>query len=125
MSGRYAIPLTPQQRAFLRSLDNVCGTHDGWRQHRRLREVPCAECNEARAVYERSKCGSYAGYRIHRRNKTEPCRACAEANAAYLADWQAANPEKVRSYQAGYYERHREQRIAYSAAYRANHRPAA
>lgn len=123
--SRYARPLTPQQRAFLRALDNQCGTHDGWLQHRRLRQLPCSDCNEARAAYERSKCGSYAGYRIHCRNKTEPCQACYSANAAYLAEWQAANPEKVRGYQANYYERHREQRIAARAAYRANHRTAA
>jgi predicted nucleic acid-binding Zn ribbon protein len=123
--GRYANPLTPQQRAFLRNLDNACGTPEGWRQHRRLRQVPCSECNQAREAYERSKCGTYAGYQLHRRSKTRPCPACSEANAQRLRDWQAANPEKVRGYQSDYYERHREQRIAYSAAYRANHRPAA
>jgi uncharacterized protein YecE (DUF72 family) len=124
MPGRYVTPLTPQQRAFLRSLDNVCGTPEGWRQHRRLREVPCSECNDAREAYERSKCGTYAGYRIHRRNKTRPCPACYEANAEYLREWQAANPEKTRGYQQTYYASHREERIAASAAYRARLRAA-
>lgn len=124
MASRYVTPLTPQQRAFLRALDNVCGTPEGWRQHRRLREVPCADCNQAREAYERSKCGSYAGYRIHRRNRTEPCPACCEANAVYQRQWAAADPERTRGYQRTYYERHQEQRIAYSAAYRASHRTA-
>lgn len=123
MASRYVRPLTAQQRALLRSLDSVCGTNDGWVLHRRHREVPCAECNQAREAYERTKCGSYAGYRIHRRNRTTPCPACREANAEYLREWQAANPEKCRGYQRNYYIGHQEQRIAYSAAYRAS-RPA-
>jgi hypothetical protein len=99
-------------------MDFVCGTHDGWLQHRRRHEQPCAPCLEARAVFERQRCGSPAGHRAHRRYKTPICEPCREAHAAYLAAWQAANPEKCQSYQRGYYERHREQRVAYSAAYR-------
>lgn len=118
MASRYVRPLTPQQRAFLRSLDSKCGTNNGWRLHRRHREVPCADCNKAREDHERSKCGSYAGYRLHIRNKTESCPDCREANAEYLRKWQAANPEKCRGYQQAYYQGHREQRIASSANYR-------
>jgi hypothetical protein len=110
--------LTAAQRAFLRGLDNQCGTNDGWRQHRRLREVPCSECNEARAAYERSKCGSYAGVRIHARKHEPFCPPCSEANAAYQQAQREAKPEQYQGYQKTYYERHAEQRRAASRRYR-------
>lgn len=109
--------------ARLRALDDArvdnCGSNEGWQRHRRLRQEPCIPCQEARAEYEASKCGTTAGVHLHRRNRTPLCDNCRAAHNEYLAAWQAAHPEKCRAYQRDYYERHREQRIAYSAAYRA------
>lgn len=118
MPGPYARPLTAQQRAFLRTLDTPCGTNDGWRHHRRLRQVPCAECNDARAAYERTKCGSYAGVRIHARKHEPLCPECSEANAAYQQAQRTAKPEQYQRYQKTYYDRHADQRRAASRSYR-------
>jgi len=111
-------PLTAAQRAFLRSLDSKCGTNDGWRLHRRHREMPCADCNNARAAYERSRCGTYAGVRLHARKREPFCPACSEANAAYQQEQRAAKPEQYRRYQETYYGRHAERRRAASRRYR-------
>ncbi|MGW0012439.1 hypothetical protein ACWDVX_22185 [Streptomyces tendae] len=111
-------PLTAWQKAFLRGLDAECGTHEGWRRHRRYREVPCAECNDARAAYERTKCGTYAGARIHARKHEPMCSACSEANAAYQRVQREAKPEQYQGYQKTYYDRHAEQRRAASRRYR-------
>lgn len=110
--------LTAAQRAFLRTLDNHCGTEGGWRQHRRLRQVPCADCNTARAAYESTKCGSYAGVRIHVRKHEPLCPACSEANAAYQLAQREAKPGQYQRYQKTYYDRHAEQRRAASRRYR-------
>lgn len=111
-------PLTAQQRAFLRSLDSHCGTNDGWRQHRRLREVPCADCNTARNAYERTKCGTYAGVKIHARKHEPLCTACSDVNAAYQRAQREAKPEQYQRYQKTYYDLHAEQRRAASRRYR-------
>jgi hypothetical protein len=118
MSDTRTRPLTAAQRAILRTLDTPCGTNDGWLHHRRLHEVPCADCNDARADYERTKCGSYAGVRIHVRKHEPLCPACSEANAAYQQAQREAKPEQYQRYQKTYYERHAEQRRAATRRYR-------
>lgn len=98
-----------------------CGTNKGWDLHRRLRTEPCQPCQQARDEYVAAQCGTTRGYSLHRRNKTTPCPGCRRANADYLATWQVANAEKCQGYQKTYYDRHRDQRIAYSANYRRTH----
>lgn len=118
MTSRYARPLTTSQRAFLDSLDNVCGTNDGWLHHRRRHEVPCTACNQARAAYEATKCGTYPGVKIHVRKHEPLCPACSEANAAYQRAQREANPEQYQRYQKTYYDRHAGQRRAATRRYR-------
>lgn len=110
MASRYARPLTAEQRAFLNSLDTICGTNDGWLRHRRRHEVPCAACAHARDRYEHDKCGTYAGVKIHTRKHEPLCPRCSEANAAYQQAQREAKPEQYRRYQQTYYDRHAEQR---------------
>lgn len=66
--------------------------------------------------------GTTAGWQRHRRYGTPICDACREARRKYFDEWVASNADRMKGYQAAYYQRNAEKRRAYSRAYRAAHR---
>ena len=106
------------------TIDERCGTRNGYVASRRAGVTPCAACKAATATYVRNnyrykrgtpldapvqgsgpakpwqgcgvdpRCGTYAGYQAALRARAPRCQACKDANTAYRHNRQRINSRK-------------------------------
>jgi|GEM_PF-2233876 len=97
----------PKPRVFDPS---KCGTHAGYRQHRRYGIEACDRCLAANAAYHREWtkarrvpkaarpvgvydpefCGTHKGYNRHQRHNTTPCTPCRAGHNEHMREYKAS-----------------------------------